>query len=139
MNEINVKKRNGNLEPLSIEKINKVLLWATEDIDNTSASEIAMNSNIQFYDGITSDEIHQVLISSCVDLISEETPNYDIVGGRLFNLHLRKNVFNTFNNLPSLYEHITNMVDSNWYSNDFFFFLYFLCFFFQAEDGIRDF
>jgi len=111
-------KRNGSKESLNIEKINKVLIWACEDISDVSASEIAMNANLQFYNGITSYDIQQVLISSCVDLISEETPNYDLVAGKLYNMYLRKKVFNTFNYLPTLYDHITKMVDLGWYTKE---------------------
>ena len=118
MNNILVTKRDGSQEPLNIEKINKVLLWAVEGTKDVSASEIAMNANLQFYDGIKSSDIQQVLINSCVDLISEDTPNYDIVAGKLYNMYLRKKVFNTFNYLPTLYHHLQSMVDKGWYTSE---------------------
>jgi len=118
MNKINIIKRNGTLEELNIEKINKVLIWATKDVSDVSASEIAMNANLQFYDGISSSDIQQVLISSCVDLISEDSPNYDLVAGKLYNMYLRKKVFNTFNYLPTLYHHIQSMVKKGWYTKE---------------------
>jgi ribonucleoside-diphosphate reductase alpha subunit len=115
---INVIKRDGSKEPLNVEKINKVLLWATEGISDVSASEIGMNAKIQFYDGIKSSDIQQVLIGSTVDLISEESPNYDMVAGKLYNLSLRKQVFNTFDYLPTLYDHLKKMSDLGWYHKD---------------------
>ena len=118
MDNIMIIKRDGSKEPLNIEKINKVLLWATADISDVSASEIGMNANIQFYDGITSSDIQQVLISSCVDLICEETPNYDLVAGKLYNMYLRKKVFNTFKYLPTLHDHLKSMQDRNWYTKE---------------------
>ena len=118
MDNIMIIKRDGSKEPLNIEKINKVLLWATADISDVSASEIAMNANLQFYDGIKSFDIQQVLISSCVDLISEDTPNYDLVAGKLYNMYLRKKVFNTFKYLPTLYDHLKSMVGRNWYTKE---------------------
>jgi ribonucleoside-diphosphate reductase alpha chain len=58
---------------LDYEKINKVLLWATEDINGVSASDVAMNAKLQIFDGISSIEIHKVLIQSAVNMITEET------------------------------------------------------------------
>jgi ribonucleoside-diphosphate reductase alpha chain len=118
MNEINVLKRDGSKEPLNIEKINKVLLWAVEGINDVSASEIAMNANLQFYDGIKSSEIHEVLVNSAVDLISEDSPNYDMVAGKLYNMFLRKEVFNTFEYLPTLYDHIEKMIELGKYHDN---------------------
>lgn len=118
MNTVYVIKRDGSKELLNVEKINKVLLWATEGISDVSASEIGMNAKIQFYDGIKSSDIQQVLINSTVDLISEESPNYDIVAGKLYNLYLRKQVFNTFDYLPTLYDHIKQMVEDGWYNQE---------------------
>tara|TARA_R110000796_G_scaffold192641_1_gene309298 strand:+ start:10545 stop:12182 length:1638 start_codon:yes stop_codon:yes gene_type:complete len=118
MDNIMIIKRNGTKEPLNIEKINKVLLWASEDVSDVSASEIGMNANLQLYDGIKSSDIQQVLISSCVDLMCEETPNYDMVAGKLYNMYLRKKVFNTFTYLPTLHSHISSMVKSGWYTEE---------------------
>ena len=56
--------------------------------------------------------------SSTVDLISEDSPNYDIVAGKLYNLYLRKQVFNTFDYLPTLYNHIEKMCDEGWYTKE---------------------
>jgi ribonucleoside-diphosphate reductase alpha chain len=114
--EIFVIKRNGASEPLDFEKINQVLLWATEGINGVSASDIAMNAQIQIYDGITTNEIHKVLIQSSVDLISEKTPNYQIVGGNLLNYYIRKDVFDSDNdNLPHLLDVIKANVDRGIY------------------------
>ena len=118
MDKIMVTKRDGSKEPLSIEKINKVLIWATDRVSDVSASEIGMNANLQFYDGIKSSDIQHVLISSCVDLICEDTPNYDLVAGKLYNMYLRKKVFNTFTYLPTLFDHITSMVEKKWYTEE---------------------
>ena len=75
-NELSVKKRNGQTEIFEAEKINKVLIWATSGISGVSASDVAMNSHLQFYPGIKTSEIHKVLIQSAVDLISDKNPNY---------------------------------------------------------------
>jgi ribonucleoside-diphosphate reductase alpha chain len=91
--QISVKKRNGKLEKFNIEKINKVISWATENIAGVSLSEIEINTNLNMVDNISTKEIHQVLIESAANLISLEKPNYQFVAGRLLNYQLRKDVW----------------------------------------------
>ena len=82
--QLKVKKRNGRgLEPLNIEKIHEMVEYACEDITQVSSSQVEMSSGLQFYDGISTDEIQQILIKSASDLISLETPNYQYVAARL--------------------------------------------------------
>lgn len=90
---IQVTKRNGSKEPLNIEKLHKVVFHACEGITGVSPSEVEIKSQIQFYNGIKSKEIQETLIKAAADLISEETPNYQFVGGRLINYALRKEVY----------------------------------------------
>ena len=93
---IQVKKRNDELESIDLEKMHKVVFWATEGIENVSASEVEMRSQLQFYEGITTADIQETLIKSAADLISEEFPNYQYVAGRLINYHLRKAVYGSY-------------------------------------------
>lgn len=88
-----VTKRNGDKENFSVEKIHKVLEWATKDINGVSFSEVEMNANLSLYDGMLSSEIHQILIKSANDLISTQSPNYQYVAARLLNMQLRKEVW----------------------------------------------
>ena len=88
-----VSKRNGEKEDFSVEKIHKVVQWATKGINGVSFSDICMNANLSIYDGISSSEIHHVLIKSANDLISEAAPNYQYVASRLLNMQLRKEVW----------------------------------------------
>tara|TARA_R100000008_G_scaffold18244_2_gene9153 strand:+ start:1193 stop:3421 length:2229 start_codon:yes stop_codon:yes gene_type:complete len=88
-----VSKRNGETEDFSVEKIHKVVQWATRDINGVSFSDIVMNANLSLYDGISSVEIHQILIKSANDLISTASPNYQYVAARLLNMQLRKEVW----------------------------------------------
>jgi len=88
-----VTKTNGEKEDFSVEKIHKVVQWATKGINGVSFSDIEMNANLSLYDGISSSDIHQVLIKSANDLISESTPNYQYVAARLLNMQLRKQVW----------------------------------------------
>jgi ribonucleoside-diphosphate reductase alpha chain len=96
MPTIFVTKRNGTKEELNIDKLHKVVFFACNDINGVSPSEVEIKSQIQFYNGITSSEIQETLIKSASELISEETPNYQWVAGRLINYHLRKEVYGQY-------------------------------------------
>ena len=52
-NGTKVKKRNGNLEGLNLEKVHKMTEEACEGLAGVSASQVEINSGLQFYDGIT--------------------------------------------------------------------------------------
>ena len=93
---IQVTKRDGSSEPITIDKLHKVVSYACEGIAGVSASEVEINSQIQFFDGIKSSDVQETLIKSAADLISEQTPNYQWVAGRLINYHLRKMVYGQF-------------------------------------------
>lgn len=88
-----VTKRNGVKEDFSVEKIHKVVEWATKGINGVSLSDIEMNANLSIYDGIHSEEIHRIIIKSANDLISKQAPNYQYVAARLLNMQLRKRVW----------------------------------------------
>jgi len=108
----NVKKRNGRgTEPLNIDKIHEMVEYATEDITGVSSSQVEMNSGLQFYDGITTDEIQQILIKSASDLINLETPNYQFVAARLLLFSLRKQIFHRMWDHPHFYKHVQKCVD----------------------------
>ena len=105
---IQVTKRDGRKEALDVEKLHKVVFYACNDITGVSPSEVEIKSQIQFFNGITSSEIQETLIKAAADLISEETPNYQYVGGRLINYHLRKEVYGGYE--PC---HIKELVERN--------------------------
>ena len=117
MNEILVEKRNGEKEILNYDKINTVLLWASEGISGVNASEIAMNAKLQLFNGITTEQIHKVIIRSAVDLIGDSI-NYQIVASKLTNYLLRKNVFNTYNNFPRLKDFIRENINKGVYNKN---------------------
>ena len=114
---IKVVKRNGQNEDLNYEKINKVLLWATENIKHVSASSIAMNAKLQLHDNISTEEIHKVLIQSASSLISESEPNYQYVASNLCNYLLRKEVFGSVENLPHLKYVIEKNINEGFYDS----------------------
>jgi|TARA_R110002074_G_scaffold110977_3_gene238606 ribonucleoside-diphosphate reductase alpha chain len=94
--QINVTKRDGNTQEFNLEKVHKVLEWATKDITGVSISEIELKSNIQLFDKIPAYDIHELLIKSAAELISEHTVNYQFVAARLINYKLRKEVYGKY-------------------------------------------
>ena len=113
-----VIKRDGQQEDLNIDKLHKVVMYACEDITGVSASQVEINSKIQFFDSIKTEDIQETLIKSAADLISEETPNYQYVAGRLINYHLRKMVYDSFTP-PCLCDIIDKNIDAGFYDKEF--------------------
>jgi len=114
--DISVKKRNGRgNEPLNIEKIHEMVEYACEDIAGVSSSQVEMNSGLQFYDGISTDEIQKILIKSASDLISLDNPNYQFVAARLLLFSLRKQIFHRLWDHPKLLAHTKKGVDMGVY------------------------
>lgn len=116
MNNIQVTKRSGIREPLNLEKLHKVVFHACDGITGVSPSEVEIKSHLQFYNGIPSDTIQETLIKSAADLISEDTPNYQWVAGRLIVYHLRKQVYGSYNP-PKLYDIVQQNVKEGWYDS----------------------
>jgi ribonucleoside-diphosphate reductase alpha chain len=109
---INVVKRNGRgKEPLNIEKIHEMVEYACEDISGVSSSQVEMTSGLQFTDGITTDDIQQILIKSAADLISLDAPNYQYVAARLLLYSLRKQVIGRLWDHPHLFDHVKKAVE----------------------------
>jgi|TARA_B100001741_G_scaffold3101_1_gene2543 ribonucleoside-diphosphate reductase alpha chain len=115
-----VRKRNGSVEPLNLEKIHKVVEEACEGLGGSiSSSQVEMNSGIQFYDGITTAEIQEILVRSASDLISLDAPNYQFVAARLLLYGLSKQVFGPewTNGYPPVLEHATKCVEKGIYDS----------------------
>ena len=113
---ISVTKRDGTTESINLDKIHKVVDWAAKGLDNVSVSEVELKSHIQFFDGIKTEDIHETLIKSAADLISQDTPDYQFMAARLNIFHLRKKAFGKFEP-PRLYDHVVKMVEDNRYDN----------------------
>ena len=113
---INVIKRNGRgKESLDIDKIHSMVGFATEGITGVSASHVEMNSGLQFFDGISTDDIQQILIKSANDLISLESPNYQYVAARLLLFSLRKSLHHRLWEHPKFLTHIKKLVELGLY------------------------
>ena len=116
---INVVKRGiRGKELLNIEKIHEMVEYACEDIGGVSASQVEMSSGLQFYDGISTDDIQQILIKSAADLISLESPNYQFVAARLLLYGLRKQVIGKLWDHPHFYEHIKKCINKGVYDKE---------------------
>jgi ribonucleoside-diphosphate reductase alpha chain len=111
MSNVRVKKRNGSIEPMNLEKMHVMVERACKDLAGVSASQVEMQSGIQFYNGITTDEIQGILIKSASDLISLEQPNYQYVAARLLLFSLRKSLYGKIYEIPHLKDHIDRCID----------------------------
>ena len=114
---IQVTKRDGSKEDLDLDKFHRVATFACEGLSNVSVSVLEMKTHIQFYNGIKSTDIQETLIKAAADLISEETPNYQYVAGRLINYNLRKEVYGQYNPY-TLRGHFMSVCQANYYDTD---------------------
>jgi len=118
-NGIKVVKRNGTSEPINLDKIHKMVEHACDNLAGVSASQVEINSGIQFFDGIKTSDIQEILIRSANDLISLESPNYQYVAARLLLFGLRKSVYGDHpDNRPSLYTHLQGGIDKGIYDGE---------------------
>ena len=107
-NGIMIVKRDGTKENLNIDKIHFVVEEACKGLAGASSSQIEMNANLQFYDGMTTEEIQEILIKSANDLISLENPNYQTAAARLLSYTVNKQVFGKFQPIS-----LKEMIDLN--------------------------
>lgn len=112
---VHVVKKNGSQENFDIEKIHRVVSWATKGLSNVNMSDIEINANLNVIDGITTDQIHSVLIDSASNLISAQNPDYQYVAGRLLNYRLRKVVWGG-KNPPKLFDLIQANIIKGFYT-----------------------
>lgn len=111
---LQVCKRDGRREPLNLDKIHKVLNWAAEGLERVSVSQVELNAKLHFFDGISTETIHETLIKSAADLISASNPDYQYLAARLALFHLRKQAYGQFEP-PALLQHVKQMVAQGWY------------------------
>jgi ribonucleoside-diphosphate reductase alpha chain len=114
-NGTKVIKRNGSIEGLDLNKLHLMVEEACKDLAGVSASQVEMQSGIQFYDGITTAEVQEILIRSASDLIDLDHPNYQFVAARLLLFALRKQLFGRMHECPTLIQHVHKCVDKGVY------------------------
>ena len=116
---INVVKRNGQKEVLDLDKLHQMVECACDNLTGVSASQVEMNSNIQFFDGIKTSEIQEILVRSASDLISLDNPNYQFVAARLLLFGLYKEVFGASwtTKFPTVHEHLISGISLGVYDD----------------------
>ena len=119
-NGIKVNKRDGRIESLNLEKIHKMVEEACKGLAGVSASQVEIQSGIQFFDGIDTAQIQEILVKSASDLITLENPNYQYVAARLLLFSLRKQLYGRQRDLPHLEQHIYNCTSMEVYDKDIF-------------------
>ena len=119
-NGTKVKKRDGRIEPLDLEKMHLMVEEACKGLAGVSASQVEMTSGIQFYDGITTGEIQEILIKSASDLIDLDHPNYQFVAARLLLFSIRKSLYGKMREMPSLEDHIYSCVNLEVYDAEIY-------------------
>ena len=119
-NGTKVVKRDGSIQPLDLEKMHVMVEEACNGLAGVSASQVEIQSGIQFYDGITTAEIQEILIKSASDLISVENSNYQYVAARLLLFAVRKSLYGGIRDLPHLENHIYSCTNIDVYDKDIF-------------------
>ena len=115
--EILVTKRDGSKESIDLEKIHRVVHWASQDLKNISVSQVEINAQLAFFDGIRTEDIHETIIKSAADLISTDVPDYQYLAARLAIFHLRKKAYKSFTP-PSLFDHVAKLTKAGIYDKD---------------------
>ena len=90
---------------------------ACEGLAGVSASQVEINSGIQFYEGITTEEIQEILIRSASDLVTLDHPNYQFVAARLLLFSIRKSLYGRISEIPDLLTHIHTCIDKGVYDS----------------------
>jgi len=114
---IQVTKRNGKKEPIDMEKIHRVIEWASQGLTGVSVSQVEISAQLAFFEDIKTEDIHETIIKSAADLISTDAPDYQYLAARLAIFHLRKKSFKSFTP-PALFEHITKLTEKGIYDTD---------------------
>ena len=114
-NGTKVVKRNGTTEPLDLNKLHKMVDEACKDLAGVSASQVEIQSGIQFYDGVSTAEIQEILIRSASDLIDLDHPNYQFVAARLLLFALRKQLYGRMHQAPTVRNHVNDCIKKGVY------------------------
>ena len=117
-NGTKVIKRNGKTESLDLNKLHVMVEESCKDLAGVSASQVEMQSGIQFYDGITTAEIQEILIRSASDLIDLDHPNYQFVAARLLLFAIRKQLFGRMHETPTVKQHVLRCVGRGVYDSE---------------------
>ena len=117
-NGLKIKKRDGRVESLDLEKMHIMVEESCKGLTGVSASQVEMQSGIQFYNGISTDVIQEILTRSASDLITLDHPNYQYVAARLLLFSIRKSLYGKMKELPHLENHIYTCINNQVYDSD---------------------
>jgi ribonucleoside-diphosphate reductase alpha chain len=118
---ITVIKRNGQREPLAVEKWQAQVAKVCKGTADVSQSMIEIKAQPHFYDGITTKEIDEITLRAVVDLIDIESnpdighPNYQYVAGKQRLSMVRKDVYGSYEP-PRLYDIVKKNVSVGLYT-----------------------
>lgn len=104
-----VTKRDGRKEIINLNKIHRIINWAAKGLKNVSVSQVELRARMQFYDGIKTTDIHETIIKTAADLISQDTPDYQYMAAHLAVFYLRKKAYGQFEP-PKLFDHVSRLV-----------------------------
>ena len=120
---INVIKRNGNREPLNLEKWQAQVAKVCKGTADVSPSMVEIKSQLHFYDGISTQQIDEITLRAIVDLIDVESHpdighvNYQYVAGKQRLSMLRKDVYGSYQ-VPHIYEIVKKNISVGLYTKE---------------------
>ena len=100
--EILIKKRNGQLEPLDVEKTKRMIKFACDGLEDCNPLDLEMDAKLQFVENMTTKEIQKILIQSAIEKVIQKvddgfgnkvnrmTSNWQYVAARLYLFDLYK-------------------------------------------------
>jgi len=97
--EMRVRKRNGNLETISFDKIlNRIKKVGQESAIKINYTSLVMKVIDQIYDGITTTQIDELSAEQCASMSSIH-PDYNVLAGRIVVSNHQKNTDPCFSNV----------------------------------------
>ena len=86
-----VKKRNGSLEPVDLNKIVRAITRSAQGLDGVDSMRVATRTISGLYNGATTAELDRLSIQTAASLIGDE-PSYSFLAGRLLGAYIGKEV-----------------------------------------------
>src|ERR1700722_13485918 len=101
--ELTITKRDGTKEPFNADKINRSIERACVGLQDpiSMVTQIATETRLTLYDGITTEEMDQATINAAVQNIKEDI-EYDKVATRLLLKTIYRRVLKDYENNPAL-------------------------------------
>jgi ribonucleoside-diphosphate reductase alpha chain len=80
--QMQVRKRNGDLEPVDVNKIVRAVERCAVDLDDVDPLRVATKTISGLFDGATTVELDRLSIQTAAELVGEE-PEYSLLAARL--------------------------------------------------------